>query len=456
MRFEVTELELVMRALSQARIERPLPEAHGSSRHWFRSTSQDYWIYIITFVACLGSLTAVLSRAWTRQPFVDEAWYAMPAWNLTLHGSTGNRMIEPSGSLSPGMDNNLLGIREHTYLPPLTLPAQVIWYRLFGFGLFTLRLFSAAWGAVILAACFFLVLALTGDKAVAMLSVSLVAIDSVFIPAASLGRMDTMSAALGFSGLALYSSFRSQSLEFSILFSHLLIVASGLSHPNGGMLSFLGLAFLTWHFDRSRLQPAHIPLAGCAYLAGSLGWGIYILQDPAAFKCQFFQNIAGRFGTWSSPLTLIGRELGRYLNVYGFNPGTSLAGHSRVLVLLSYTAALAMVVSRRDLRRHPGFRALLYLTIIAVLGLLFLENYKVQQYLIYVVPFLAILTAICVQALFHRFSALVIASALAGLMAIQVGGILRIARRNDYARDYLPAVRFLKERAGSNMLVMAS
>ncbi len=159
MRFEVTELELVMRALSQARIEPPLPEAHGSSRHWFRSTSQDYWIYIITFVACLGSLTAVLSRAWTRQPFVDEAWYAMPAWNLTLHGSTGNRMIEPSGSLSPGMDNNLLGIREHTYLPPLTLPAQVIWYRLFGFGLFTLRLFSAAWGAVILAACFFLVLA---------------------------------------------------------------------------------------------------------------------------------------------------------------------------------------------------------------------------------------------------------------------------------------------------------
>ena len=86
-------------------------------------------------------LALVAGRALTREPFVDEAWFALPAWNLAYNGSTGSPVLETVGSPMPGMKMSLAGLRQHTYrympLPTICLAA---WYRLAGFSLFTTRM----------------------------------------------------------------------------------------------------------------------------------------------------------------------------------------------------------------------------------------------------------------------------------------------------------------------------
>ena len=72
------------------------------------------------------------------------------------------------------------------------------------------------------------------------MTVALLGTDFVFIMRAAAGRMDMMSAALGYAALAAYLVLGNRSLNLAVFSAHSLVVLSGLTHPNGGLLSFAG------------------------------------------------------------------------------------------------------------------------------------------------------------------------------------------------------------------------
>src|SRR6266566_2282068 len=55
----------------------------------------------------------LVGRSLTSAPYVDESWYALPAWNLAVNGSMGIPVLEDSASPMPGMSVSLKGIRAH-------------------------------------------------------------------------------------------------------------------------------------------------------------------------------------------------------------------------------------------------------------------------------------------------------------------------------------------------------
>lgn len=188
-------------------------------------------------------LALAIGRTLTDSPGCDEGWFASPALNLTTKGHMGTSVIEESNL---GMTT---GIHQYTYwIMPVHVLTQAVWYKAFGFGLFSMRSISIVCGLLALAAWLSIMQSLSGDKKVILLALALVALDFAFIRSASTGRMDMMSAALNFTAFAAYLRLRNRNLTLAILVSQSLVVASGLTHPNG-LLGFIGLAFLTFYFD---------------------------------------------------------------------------------------------------------------------------------------------------------------------------------------------------------------
>src|SRR5580704_11798346 len=149
-------------------------------------------------------LVATITVARTRAPWCDEAWIASPGFNLAVHGKLATTVL----AFAPD-DPKTFGLEEHTYwIMPLQLMLQGGWYKVFGFSLFAMRSLSMVWGLVALWSWFLIMRALTDDVRVAILTVGLLATDFVFVMRAADGRMDMMSAALGFAALAAYLVLR--------------------------------------------------------------------------------------------------------------------------------------------------------------------------------------------------------------------------------------------------------
>src|SRR5262249_31081633 len=130
----------------------------------------------------------------TARPWCDEAWFADPAFNLLHSGRMATAVLEPTGNY-----RHPTGIQEYTYwIMPLHSLAQVPWYAVFGFGITPLRALSALWGLLGLLAVFDFVRIASGKPVVAFLAVALLSCDFIYLTTASTGRMDMMSAALGF------------------------------------------------------------------------------------------------------------------------------------------------------------------------------------------------------------------------------------------------------------------
>ena len=72
---------------------------------------------------------------------------------------------------------------------------------------------------------------LSGNHAVALLAVALMAVDFSFLESAGVGRMDIMCAALGAAAIAAYLWLRERKLETAILVSQSAIVLAALAHP---------------------------------------------------------------------------------------------------------------------------------------------------------------------------------------------------------------------------------
>ena len=327
-----------------------------------------------------------------------------------------------------------------------------------------MRALSAVWGVLALFSWFFIIRTLSGNQKVALLAFVLLAFDYIFIMAASFGRMDMMSSALGATGLAAYLLLRERNFARAILLSHSLIVACGLTHPNGGVLFLAGLLFLIYYFDRSQIRWRHLGLALIPYIIGAIGWGAYILEAPSLFISQFTANAAmsGRMSGLTSPLAAIKNEITlRYLTAFGLGPhSVSSSGpiKLKIFILLAYVIAIIGCLSVRSIRQHKGYRALLLLTGIYFMVLTFFDGQKLSFYLIHIVPLYTALLAAWLYWCYntHFVPTWMIALCVGGFISLQLGGVLYRMKLNPYEKSYLPAVSFLKQNANERSLVMGS
>ena len=400
-------------------------------------------------VAVIGAhIALVAAMALTRKPWVDEAWFASPALNLLTRGVFATTNLETAGTW-------LVGLDQYTYwITPLHMLVQAGWYSVFGFGVLSLRALSMVWGFVALFAVFAIVHRLTGHRGPALLAMALVATDYLFIRAAADGRMDMMSAALGLSATAAYLLLRERSLRRAILIGHACAAASVLTHPNG-VLPAAALAVLILLLDRRRLGWREIALAATPYVAGLSAWGAYIAQAPHLFLTQFGGNAAGQpwegIGSWFESVWNI------YAAAYGLR--THWAGpavHLRALILLVYLSGVAGVLLTRSLRQRRDVRALLLLLGTYFLLMSLMRRESAHEYLVHIIPFYATVLAVWLTWVWHRGAVprWVAASAVAGLVVLQTGGVVMRVAANTYQRQYLPVVQFLQTQAGPGELIM--
>src|SRR3982750_3270790 len=278
----------------------------------------------------VGMLYVVLGTgsALTKLPVCDEAWYANPAFNLSAGRSMGTTVLESAGT-------PLHGLERHTYwVMPLYIVGEASVYELFGAGLLQTRLFSLAWGVVLLLSWFVILRVLFDreeEKYVALLGVFVMAVDSYMIAVGSTGRSDMMCAGLGSAGLAAYLGLRSRSLVLALFVGNALVAASGMTHPNG-VLYLASLIFLVLFFDRRHIRVIHVSAAAAPYLIGGAIWSTYILQNPADFIAQFGSNARTRTSGLTSPWAVIKGEALRYVNAYGL--GAQSTGLARIKIVM--------------------------------------------------------------------------------------------------------------------------
>ena len=402
-------------------------------------------------VAIALFLAATVSIALSRAPWCDEAWFACAGFNLAAHG----RLVTPVVAPAPD-DPKTLGLAEHTYwVMPLDLVFEAGWYKLFGFSLFALRSISIVWGLGALWAWYWIMRTLTGETSIAVLAVLLLGTDFVFVMRAADGRMDMMSAALGYSALAVYLILRERNLNLAVVSAHGLVVLSGLTHPNGGLLSFAGVVFLMFYYDRRAVGLRHGILAAIPYAAGLAAWLPYVAADPKLFLTQFGGNASGRLSDAWRPWLAVQREIrDRYLAAFGLANGAA-AAKIRLLLLGGYIAGIVGTLASPALRRLRGVRALLILAAIQVLFLTF-ESVKHPAYLVYTIPFFSALLALWIWHLASRSRTVsrVALAGVAGFVVLQLASIVHVVLRDDYQRTYLPAAAFLKSHIKADNLVM--
>lgn len=396
---------------------------------------------------------ALLTAATTR-PNGDEGLFASPAITLISKGYMGTPVREPNGG-PPGLE------RWTYWVMPLHLVVLAGWYKVFGIGLWQMRLLSIFWGNVGLAALYFLVWRLTRDVRLATVAAALSATDFVYVACSSSGRMDGMAAALGFAGLAVYCSLRERNLLRALLLGHLSVAAAIFTHPNG-LLFLVGLIFLMIGLDRERIRLAYLAASSTPYLVGAAAWGLYIMQAPQHFVAQWLWQIQAKSrGTLGfSPLEFIRGEVNRYLQAYGLGShGSGVSGPValKATVLAAYIAAALVVLGNRELRRNRGCRLLLGLTGLVFTIMMFF-NEKLTRYLLDITPLYGAILAIAIVWVYRHGRAGKAAAILsfAVVLAVQGGGLILRSRLNLYARQFVPAAEFVKRRLHPGTAVMAS
>ena len=401
-----------------------------------------------------------VGTALTEIPGTDEGYFANPAFNLLTKGSFITTVLETSGTPLKGLDR-------HTYwIMPLQPLALSIWYRVFGFGVFSTRSLSIVWGIVALVSWFIIVRSLFKRTSLAVLVVALLSCDYIFIVCAASGRMDMMSAALGFAGLAAYLLLRERSLRWAVLVSQSLIVMSGLTHPMG-LLPFFGLIFLSLYFDRKRFGFQHVAIALTPYVVGGLAWGAYILQDPQSFVSQFLENasmpsdenIGGRFEGLFSPLTGLKLELThRYLANFGLGRRSAGVMQIKILFLVLYLVGVLGSLLVREIRRAANYKVLLGVTVVYFVGLTIIDSQKQYYYLVHIVPFYVTSCALFISWCWAKpnFIGKTVAVTLSAITIFEIAGLAYRIRRDNYRTAFQPAVNFLKQQAGPQSSIAAT
>jgi 4-amino-4-deoxy-L-arabinose transferase-like glycosyltransferase len=329
---------------------------------------------------------------------------------------------------------------------PLYIVGEASVYELFGAGLLQTRLFSLAWGVVLLISWFVILRTLfEGERYVALLGVFVMAIDSYLIAVGSTGRSDMMCAGLGSAALAAYLGLRARNLFGALLLSNALVAASGMTHPNG-VLYLASLIFLVMFFDRRNIRSIHVVAAAAPYLVGAVIWSAYILQNPADFIAQFGSNARTRTSGITSPLAVIKGEALRYANAYGLGSQSSAMARIKIVMLLAYVTGIAGVLLSPPLRRQTPARVLLSMTAMTFALMVVFEGAKQDWYLVHIIPlFSALLAVWVIHCLKDRvLPAGIVALGMAGFVVVNVGLVGWLLHRADYQSKYIPLVEFLR------------
>ena len=405
-------------------------------------------------------LALSIGTALTQIPGTDEGYFANPAFNLLTRGTFATTVMETFGTPFQGMDR-------HTYwimpLQPLTLS---FWYRVFGFGVFSTRSLSIVWGLVALVSWFIIVRSLFKRTSLALIVVALLSCDYIFVVCAASGRMDMMSAALGFAGFAVYLLLRERSLPWAIFVSQSLVVMSGLTHPMG-LLPFFGLIGLSLYLDRKRIGIKHVAVALIPYVIGGVAWGSYILQDPSSFHSQFVANATmgsdeptgSRFVGLLSPLTGLKLELTqRYVANFGLGRRDTSATHIKILFLLLYVGGVLGSLFVRQIRHTANYKLLLVVTLIYFLGLTIIDSQKQYYYLVHIVPFYLTMCGLFISWCWTRPNMFVkaVGLALAAITLVEIAGLAYRMKRDNYRNSFEPVAAFLKQNATSQSSIAAN
>jgi 4-amino-4-deoxy-L-arabinose transferase-like glycosyltransferase len=420
---------------------------------------QSPWFMLVAAVVLY--LICAFGLAYSRGPWYDEGFLVNPSYALITSGHAGVSILDDNGPFLPSPQRmKMKGIREHLYAEmPLHTLFLAAWFKLFGFGLLRARMFTILCGLIVLFSWYFVVRRVTMDVSVAITTFALTAIDYGFVLRASEARMDALSAAFGFGALAVYLALRERNLRHALFWSHTCVAASAFTHPNGGMLAFAGLAFLTLYYDFRRIRPLHLGIALAPYVIAVACWGVYIAQDFQSFKSQFrvasTQN--GRLDTFRAPLTNLRQEIMlRYLGSLGGIGDASTIKKLKLVIPIAYWAAFLAVASIRSLRARKGYTVLLLLTAIYFFVLAFTDGRKSQCYTIHVIPLFVALLAIVIVWLWRKGQAYRAgAAAIVFLLClIHVGGFVYQIRADSYHRSYLPAIGFLHENTNTDQSII--
>jgi len=412
---------------------------------------------IIAAVIISVFLILAVGSSLTTRPESDEGEFASPALNLVTEGHFGTTIFEKD-KLS------LTRIEQRTYwVMPLFLLNAAASFKAFGFSLFAFRLVSIFWGLVLISAWYFIFLKFSGNRLNSLLCLALVACNYVVLATASIGRGDTMCAALGFAAFAVYLWMRERNLWLAILLSQILVTAAGLTHPNG-IMAFFGLLFLTLYFDFRSIGWRHVAIASLPYIIGGSAFGWWVWQDPEAFKHQFIDNalMGGRMEGFSSPFSGFIKEFTvRYPRAFGLlesSPGHSGPIYLKSLILVGYAIGLLGVIFTKELRRDRNFRPLLILAAIYFVVMSLLDGQKLAVYLIYIVPFYSALLSIWLYHMWEkrRIPLPLLILGVSGFILLQTGGIALRIKQNTYGNYYLPAVEYLNQTAADDELIMGS
>jgi len=408
---------------------------------------------LLAGILAYTALAVALARA--RKPWNDEAMSASAGYSLATRGYLANPLFDEN-------DPAMRGIHRHVYY---ILPGQMIimalWYRIVGFSLFTTRVLSMLWTAILFCALYRLVRILSSNAMLALLATALTALDYQIVSAASFGRYDTMVAALGFSAYALFLSLRERKFTLAVVGANTLVAAAAFTHPNA-VVYFLGLWFLILFYDWRRIRVTQVALAALPYLIGGAALGWYILQDIPDFKAQILGNTGHRVGLFHPVQSIIDEIQVRYMAAYGL--ASYLPGHAppfvrvKAIALLGYLAGVAGCLLTPSIREQAGFRVLLMLTGVHFLFFTLYEGMKFNYYLVHMLPFYLSLLAVFVYYLWSRRPVLklAVAGGVAVIVAVGVGGALMRVHVNDMGNAYDPAVAFVKQHAGPNDLIFAS
>lgn len=400
-------------------------------------------------------LAGAAALAYGRPPWCDEAWYGYPAWMLVTQGHMGTPVLEGAGT-------TLHNIARYTYwTTPGHVLAQAVSYSIFGIGVFSTRLLPVVWGGVAIAAWYSILASLTGRRKLALAAAALLASDYFFVLSAAIGRGDMMSTAFGAAALALYLRGREANLRRAFVLANTLLMVCGLTHPNGGMMYLAMFVYLVLRMDRRRLGWADLAAGAVPYALGAAAWAAYVVQDFEAFRIQFGSNSSGRFSNIFKPWKALYDEITlRYFITFGITGDTAWGGVRALksVVLAAYVAATAAIALTPSLRKDTALKPVYHLGLIVFAALTLLDASKQHYYLLHLVPLLTALVAIAAVWAFERRGIWRAAAALAmaGLLAVQLGGIGYRAWKDERHRSYEPTARFLAANVKPGQTVLAT
>jgi hypothetical protein len=203
------------------------------------------------------------------------------------------------------------------------------------------------------------------------------------------------------------------------------------------------IAALDWR--RIRLPDA-VRFAAPWLLSGAavIAW---IWPHRALAALQFSTNTQARWNALAHPVGTILRDaIDRY--VFFYMPSGGLLARSKILIVALYAVFIAVffasALRTRRIRQSDAFRVLGPALLIVYCAVALLDGVMYPYYMIHTFLFASAIVAIAAAELRTTRFRYAAAVGIAMLLLLQIGGIGLKVRENSYARQFLPAVRYIR------------